>query len=534
MLNYLAQNWDLLAIGIVIVVTVIIGFIVYFANNKSATNKIFLGLSLFISLWGILNYLSYQSQFAIEAFTILRLTIFAVTWLLFFFLLFSISFPKLELNLSRILRIPLLAWTTFVSILTLTPLVFEKADKLSPDGTIISVVDGPLLPVFGLTTTIYVLLGTVIFLVKTFRAPKGQRKNFVLITTGIVFMFLSIMTTNFVLPVIFNNSSYIPIASLLVFPFIVFTSYSLVRSNVFNVKIIGTEVFIVILLLLALFQFIQAPDISTIFLRGGVFISLVGVGVLLIRSVMREVEQKEELAKLNVDLKNLVKQRESLMHLITHKVKGSFTHSKYIFAGILDGTFGEINDEIKKRSEQGLEANDTGIKTIDMVLNSENMQKGLVKYDMKKIDFKDISLNVLSEKKLSIEKNGLTLEHSIEKGDYGVLGDSFWLKEAVNNLLENSIKYTKQGGINITLERHEDKLLLAVKDTGIGITEEDKKNLFTEGGRGKDSVKVNVDSTGYGLYSVKLIVEAHKGRVWAESAGAGTGSTFYIELPATS
>jgi signal transduction histidine kinase len=70
-----------------------------------------------------------------------------------------------------------------------------------------------------------------------------------------------------------------------------------------------------------------------------------------------------------------------------------------------------------------------------------------------------------------------------------------------------------------------------VKDTGVGITEEDKKNLFTEGGRGKDSVKINVDSTGYGLYSVKQIVESHHGEVWAESEGAGKGSTFYIKLP---
>ena len=120
-----------------------------------------------------------------------------------------------------------------------------------------------------------------------------------------------------------------------------------------------------------------------------------------------------------------------------------------------------------------------------------------------------------------------------------------WLKEVFNNLVENSIKYTKEGKITVGLEKKparnvsgitdtdgDKKILFYVKDTGVGISLEDKKNLFTEGGRGKESVKINVDSTGYGLYSVKLIVEAHKGKVWVESEGHGKGSTFWVELDA--
>ena len=135
---------------------------------------------------------------------------------------------------------------------------------------------------------------------------------------------------------------------------------------------------------------------------------------------------------------------------------------------------------------------------------------------------------------------GLKLEANITPDACNVLGDAIWLKEVVNNLIENSIKYTKEGTITVGLEKKpaspsqdgDKKVRIYVKDTGVGITEEDKKSLFTEGGRGKDSVKINVDSTGYGLYSVKLIVEAHKGKVWAESEGIGKGSTFWVELDA--
>ena len=245
----------------------------------------------------------------------------------------------------------------------------------------------------------------------------------------------------------------------------------------------------------------------------------------------REIKQREELASANVNLTKLLKQRESLVHLVTHKVKGSFTRSKYIFAGILDGTFGDANKEIKEIAQQGLESDNMGIETVDLVLNADNLQKGTVKYDMKSVDLKEIVLKTVEEKKVQAGSRNLTLKTDIKEGIYNISGDAFWLKEAVTNLVQISIKYTKEGEIVVGMENKDGKVLVYVKDNGIGITPEDKKSLFTEGGRGKDSMKVNVDSTGYGLYSVKLIIEEHKGRVWVESEGKDKGSTFFIELP---
>lgn len=239
----------------------------------------------------------------------------------------------------------------------------------------------------------------------------------------------------------------------------------------------------------------------------------------------------KDLQNANESLKKLLKQRESMVHLINHRVKTSFTHSKYIFAEMLEGTFGPISPTLKKMATNGLESDNIGINTVDLVLNATNMQKGMIKYDLKKTDLKEIVLKVISEKTIPAEAKGLKLETKIKADDYCALADAFWIKEAINNLVDNSIRYTKAGKITVGLKKLKSKIVFSVKDTGVGITDEDKKNLFTEGGRGKDSVKVNVDSTGYGLYSVKLIIEAHKGRVWAESAGEGKGSAFYLELP---
>ena len=316
--------------------------------------------------------------------------------------------------------------------------------------------------------------------------------------------------------------------------FIGFLAYLIVRFHTFNIKLIATQALVwgLVILIASQFSFIRNP--VNILLNAFTLVAAIIFGFLLINSVKKEIKQKEQLAKLNVDLEESIKQRESLVHLVTHKVKGSFTRTKFIFAGLLDGTFGAVSPEVKKVAEQGMEFDNGGLETVDLVLSVANMQKGIVKYDMQPVNFREILEETLEEKRGPIETKGLKLETNIKDGNYKVLGDAIWLKEVIHNLLENSTKYTRQGTITVELSDDSGKVLLAIKDTGIGITSEDEKNLFTEGGRGKESVKLNVDSTGYGLYSVKLIVDAHQGRVWEHSGGIGKGSQFFVELPAVS
>jgi signal transduction histidine kinase len=104
-------------------------------------------------------------------------------------------------------------------------------------------------------------------------------------------------------------------------------------------------------------------------------------------------------------------------------------------------------------------------------------------------------------------------------------------RHVVRNVIDNSIKYTQEGSVDVEVTRANGIARVTVRDTGVGISREDMAHLFTEGGHGKESIKINVHSTGYGLFIAKTIVEAHKGKIWAESDGPGKGSRFIIELP---
>lgn len=382
------------------------------------------------------------------------------------------------------------------------------------------------------------MIWILVLLVKKYRTVTSDfRKQIVLMGTGIELFLLSFFGMEFIATYLVRigvlPDSQLELYGLIgIVIFMIYVTILMVRFKAFNVKLLATQALVWGLVILIGSQFFFIKVTTNFILNGITFVGAIIFGQLLIKSVKREIKQKEELASLNIDLQKLISQKESLMHLINHKVKGAFTHSKYIFSEMLEGRFGVLNPELKNMANMGLESDKVGVETIDLILNASNLQNGLIQYEMKDTDFRDIVLDSILKKSGEAEKKDLKLEGNITDDICMVNGDAFWLKEVANNLIENSIRYTNKGTIDIDLKKENDKIIFFVKDNGVGITEEDKKKLFTEGGRGKDSIKTNVDSTGYGLYTVKLIVEAHKGKVWVESEGQDKGSTFFIELDA--
>ncbi len=113
---------------------------------------------------------------------------------------------------------------------------------------------------------------------------------------------------------------------------------------------------------------------------------------------------------------------------------------------------------------------------------------------------------------------------------YGFVDINF-MREILDNLIENAIKYTPAGGsIYINVRGDGDRIIINVTDTGIGISADDLGHIFQKFYRADNSDTRTIGGTGLGLYLVKQRVEAMGGRVWAESA-FGEGSTFYVSLP---
>lgn len=223
--------------------------------------------------------------------------------------------------------------------------------------------------------------------------------------------------------------------------------------------------------------------------------------------------------------------QQNLIHFISHEIKGWLTKNQAAFAAIAEGDVGTVPTEVKQFAEHALEDTRRGVETLTDILNAASHRSGAVKYNREVLDLKHLLQDVVHKLSRTIRNRPVTIRLDMDETPIAIEGDKVQIRDhVVRNLIDNAIKYTKQGEIIVSLRAHRDCVTLSVRDTGVGICEEDMDNLFTQGGRGRNATKVNAHSTGYGLYIAKEIVEAHNGRIWAESEGEGKGSRFCVEF----
>src|SRR3989344_7506427 len=359
---------------------------------------------------------------------------------------------------------------------------------------------------------------------------------------GISFFAALGLITNLVLPRLgifsFNNLG--PVFSLVMTGFMV---YAVLRWQLFNIKVIATE--IAVFLLWISFLFFTFSSISDQFWsRIIVPIAAIPLGIYIISStindVKRETQEKEkeirhrkEVEKLARELEVANKKQEDLLHIMNHDVKKPLSRDIGILASILDGSYGPLSPQMKELVEEGLKLTRADTQKIIDFLNDANLKTGEVKYDSVPFDLRRVVESAVQGMKKELMDANVQLKIEVESDNtYLVKGDEDkFSSHVLGNLLKNLTTYARGKSAVLSLTDGNGKILLKLKDTGIGITSDDMKNLFTKGGKGAKAVEINKESTGEGLYDAKMTAEAHNGKIWVESEGDGKGSAFFVELP---
>ncbi|MBI5306605.1 hypothetical protein HZB04_03415 [Candidatus Wolfebacteria bacterium] len=246
-MDILIKNVSLLSVGIAVICMGILALIVLLENRRSVTNKIFFFFSLITAIWSILNYLSFQFNNQFLILWILRFVMFLGVWHAFSIFTLFYVFPKEKVKFSKLYKFILIPTIIIVSSLTLTPLVFVQITEMLPDGGAAKIINGPIMPIFGLIVIGLIASGFWILIRKMLKTTGIEKKQFIFIFIGAVIFFFLLLIYNFILPAFFNNPYLIPLSAIFIFPFIGFTSYAILKHGLFNVKIIATELLVFII-----------------------------------------------------------------------------------------------------------------------------------------------------------------------------------------------------------------------------------------------------------------------------------------------
>ena len=523
-------------IGIIIGITnLVIGFLVYTYDRKNVTKQWWLLFAVSVSVWGFGSYLISMSATPDEALFWWRIAHFGVILIPSSFLIFAHYFFGSE---SKFKTVALLTITLFFLFLNSTERLINSVQKMFDS----IYYDAPptsfyilFVIFFGFCMTSVFVLGIRAHIKESDKFKKRQ------------YLYFSVAT---LIGSIGGSTSFLPVfgieiypylnASIIFFPFII--GYAILRYNLFDLKAVITELLMFLIWILLLLKSIFSSTTQEAVISWLLFVIVVVLGIGLIRSIRKEIETRERIQKLaselsvaNEHLKELDAQKTEFVSLASHQLRGPLTVIKGYGSMLLEGDFGEMSPTVKDSVEKIYKSTQDLVVIVGDYLDVSRIEQGRMQYDFSSFDLKELMCSLVTEFTPSITAAHLTIDFDIteraQNKPFIINADKGKIKQVLSNLIDNSIKYTPNGGIHVWLShRDEKKALITISDTGVGIHPDVLPKLFNKFLRAPDASKTNILGTGLGLYIARKIVESHDGTIWAESAGIGKGSTFFVEL----
>ena len=530
------SSTTLLAVTLFVNLTIVfIGVLAFLHNRRSATNILFLLISIITAFWSFANFFSIQEPSQNTLFWIRLVLFFAAPHAVLFFL-FIHTFPatKLKLNRRILALIGLILIITMGS--TLSPYVFSAVKM---QGAQVIPIPGPLMFLFALITLGSIAGGIFMATWKYLHSSTLEKIQWRFLLFGTSLSYLSLIVTNFLSVVVWSNTAFNALGALYMLPMIIGTAYAILQHHLLSVKVIATEILIFIVTLVSFLGIWTYQDTNDLIFRIGIFLGFLIGGVFLIRSVLKEVEQRERLESLtkklelaNEELKRLDKAKSEFVSITSHQLRTPLTATKGYISLVLEGTYGAIEEKFKKPLQKVYYSNERLIHLVNDLLSFSRIESGKMQLEREPVDIAEIVQSVIAELQIKAEEKELklVLKKSTSAPSRAQL-DKEKIRNVVLNLIDNAIRYTKEGSITTSITQENDTILLSVQDTGEGMTQEEIAKLFESFSRGQAGAKFSIEGAGLGLYIAKQFVEMHKGKIWAESPGKGKGSTFYVELP---
>lgn len=242
--------------------------------------------------------------------------------------------------------------------------------------------------------------------------------------------------------------------------------------------------------------------------------------------------QRKELTVANNRLQALDKTKSEFISIASHQLRTPLTVIKGYLSLILEGTIGTCDTRAMETLQTITGSTDRLVTLVNDLLDISRIERGTMLFEMKPTRLEVLAKDVFDELSNQARSKGLSFTFTGPRPATPLLLlDPMKLRQSILNLIDNAIKYTASGSIEVSVRRVGQEVRFSVKDTGIGMTESTKQNLFQKFNRGEGVSTVNTDGVGLGLFVAKQIIARHEGTIRAQSDGPGKGSTFSFSLP---
>jgi signal transduction histidine kinase len=244
-------------------------------------------------------------------------------------------------------------------------------------------------------------------------------------------------------------------------------------------------------------------------------------------------EKTGELERASVSIAKLEEERSKFLRFIgvaAHDLKAPLTAIQGFLWVMLGGFAGEISEKQRNMLERSTKRITELLTLISDLLDIPRIETGQLVQEMQETSLDQVVKNSIDSQRNLADEKGLKLNIEIPDRLPSVKGSLPRLQQVVTNLINNAISYTKTGSITVRAGKQDNSVLVEVIDTGIGIPPAEMPRLFEDFFRASNT---ETKGTGLGLSISRRIIEAHGGKIWAESPapGASLGSKFSFTLP---
>lgn len=221
--------------------------------------------------------------------------------------------------------------------------------------------------------------------------------------------------------------------------------------------------------------------------------------------------------------------RRQLIGDVSHELRTPLTAIKGSMEGLMDGVLPATDETWQQIHQEAERLN----RLVDDLQELSRVEAGAYPLDLRPVDVSALAATVAKRLGPQFENKRITLRLDLPADLPRVLADEDRAVQVLTNLAGNALQYTPPGGqVTICAARLGDEVQVAVRDSGVGIAPEHLAHIFDRFYRvDKSRSRAAGGGSGIGLTIAKHLVEAHGGRIWAESGGAGQGSLFAFTLP---